>query len=340
MKYSDIEVFKCPKCRASLRFLEIIRQEKNPGSSEILEGLISCTNCSSVYPVADAIPRFVQRNNYAASFGYQWKKFKQTQLTVEQKQISKDRFYITTKWPENLKDQLILEAGCGTGRFTEIALKTQARIYSFDLSDAVDSARENLKDKPLAANYHIFQADICKIPLPYAMFDKIYCFGVLQHCPDVKKAFLSLVPFLKPGGELVIDCYLRQPLRDMFNLKYLLRPFFKWWKPSWLFAFCSLAISLAYDIKSFFVKIPLAGGILAKLIPIGKLNYEPEYHFSKSEMKEIKTLSLFDALSPRYDNPQRLSDFRAWMENAGMEILELTTGYNGINASGRRISKE
>ena len=340
MKYSDIDVFRCPNCRASLRFLEINRQEKNSDSSEVIEGLISCPKCSSIYPVIGAIPRFVHQDNYACSFSYQWKKFKQTQLAGGQKQITKVRFCATAKWPDNLKGQLILEVGCGAGRFTEIALATQARVYSFDLSASVELVRENLKDKPLAVNHHLFQADIYKIPLPYAMFDKIFCLGVLQHCPDVKKAYLSLAPFLKPGGELVIDCYLRQPLRDMFDLKYLLRPFFKWWRPSWLFAFCSLAISVVYDTKSFFVKIPLAGGIISRLIPIGKLNYEPDYHFSVSEMKEIKALSMFDMLSPRYDNPQKLSNFRTWMEGAGLEILELTTGYNGINARGRRTAKE
>ena len=194
----------------------------------------------------------------------------------------------------------------------------------------------NIKSRELKRHYHLFQADIYKIPLPYEMFDKIFCFGVLQHCPDIKKAYLSLVPFLKPGGELVVDCYLSQPLKDMFNLKYLLRPFFKWWRPFWLYAFCSVAISVAYDIKSFCAKIPMVGRFISGFIPIGRLNYEPDCYFSVTEIKKIKTLSMFDSLSPKYDKPQKMSNFRLWMESAGLEILELTTGYNGINARGRR----
>jgi hypothetical protein len=58
--------------------------------------------------------------------------------------------------------------------------------------------------------------------------------------------------------------------------------------------------------------------------------------FSIDELKEIKTLSVFDMLSPKYDNPQKLSTFKAWMEEAGLEILEMTTGFNGINARGRK----
>jgi hypothetical protein len=32
----------------------------------------------------------------------------------------------------------------------------------------------------------------------------------------------------------------------------------------------------------------------------------------------------------------RIDDVRAWMEEGGLENLDLTTGYNGINARGRR----
>ncbi len=259
-----------------------------------------------------------------------------TRLVGGQKQIARIRFDVTTKWPDNLKGQLILEVGCGAGQFTEIALETQAEVYSFDMNEAVEVCSENVKSSVLKDNHHLFQADLYKIPLTYGVFDKIFCLGVLQHCPCVKKAYIGLVPFLKPGGELVVDCYLRQPIKDTFNLKYLLRPFFKWWRPSWLFAFCSVVISVAYDTKSWLTKIPLAGKFISELIPIGKLNYEPDYYFSVSQIKEIKTLSMFDMLSPKYDLPQRLSSFQLWMKEAGLEILELTTGYNGINARARR----
>ena len=194
----------------------------------------------------------------------------------------------------------------------------------------------NIESSQLKLRHHLFQADIYKIPLPPKMFDKIFCFGVLQHCPDVRKAFLALVPFLKPGGELVADCYLRHPLKDMLGLKYLLRPFLKWWRPRYLFMFCSFVTSVSYDIKAFVQTFPLIGKHIAKFIPIGVLNYEPDYHFSQSEIKEIKALSLFDMLSPRYDKPQRISDFYAWMQEAGLEILRLCIGYSGISAKGRR----
>src|SRR5258708_40318514 len=97
---------------------------------------------------------------------------------------------------------------------------------------------------------------------------------------------------------------------------------------------------MAFDLKMVLSKIPLIGGIVCKIIPIGRLNYEPDFKFTVAEMKEIKTLSVFDMVSPKFDQPQKLSTFRSWMEEAGLEIMEITTGFNGINARGRKPVRE
>ena len=102
--------------------------------------------------------------------------------------------------------QVILEAGCGMGRFTQIALETGAEVFSFDLSTAVEA---NLRNNGDGGRVHIVQASIYEIPFRKEAFDKVFCMGVLQHCPDVRKAFMSLVPYLRPGGEIVIDVYQR-----------------------------------------------------------------------------------------------------------------------------------
>jgi SAM-dependent methyltransferase len=332
MHQADAALYRCLKCRHALALAET----RACDGEEVLEGTLACTECGARYPVVRALPRFVDSANYAASFGYQWKAFARTQVGGQQTVLSKIRFDATTQWPQNLEGQTILEAGCGAGRFTGIALATGAEVYSFDLSEAVEANLDNIRESGQKQRLHLCQASIYDIPLPRGTFDKVYCLGVLQHCPDVKKAYQSLVPFLKPGGELVVDCYLSQPLKHAFNLKYLLRPFFKWWRPRPLFHFWSAVIAAAYDVKAAVSRVPGLGKHLAALVPIGRLNYEPDYHFTVPEIKEIKTLSVFDMLSPKYDQPQKLSTFRAWMEEAGLEILELTTGYNGINARARR----
>ena len=66
--------------------------------------------------------------------------------------------------------------------------------------------------------------------------------GVLQHCPDVKKSFLSLVPFLKPSGEIVIDVY--ETHTGIPPLKYWARPFVKHMKTETIYKLVALDDSL------------------------------------------------------------------------------------------------
>ena len=91
------------------------------------------------------IPRFVQSENYAKAFGMQWNKFKKTQLDSFTKQpISYNR--LRTAFGSNLnelKGKKVLEAGCGSGRFTEILLSHGAEVYAFDYSNAVDANYDN-----------------------------------------------------------------------------------------------------------------------------------------------------------------------------------------------------
>ncbi len=343
MKKTDVQIFRCPKCRGRLSLVPSgLGKEYLQGDEldELKEANLRCESCGMIFPLADSIPRFVDAKNYGFSFGYQWKKFAETQCSPAFQKMNRERFYGTTGWPSNLEGQTILEAGCGAGRFSPIVLAAGAELYSFDISRAVEACLENTQRLSGKNRHHLFQASLYEIPLPQGMFDKIFCMGVLQHCPDVKKAYLSLIPFLKPGGELVVDCYLSRPLKHAFSLKYWLRPFFHRWPPERLFSFLSWAMSVVCEIKWLVEKIPAAGKSIADRIPPKRfIDEPPEENLTRPEIKEIKTLNVFDMLSPRYDKCQSPETFRRWMKEAGLDRIEVTTGFNGVIARARR-SKE
>ena len=75
----------------------------------------------------------------------QWNYFSKTQLDSHSGfPISSDRFWKATGWkPEHLKDQWVLDIGCGSGRFAEIALKAGAKLVALDYSNAVESNYKN-----------------------------------------------------------------------------------------------------------------------------------------------------------------------------------------------------
>ena len=326
MQRKFAEAFACLKCGSGLRLASAASE-----NSEISEGQLACTKCEMVAPIVRSLPRFVASESYASTFGFQWNRFDRLQLDSHmQNDLSRDRFYATTGWPARLEGQRVLEAGCGMGRFTQLALETGAEVYSFDLSTAAEAAWRNNAD---AKNLCVFQASIYEIPLHKESFDKIFCMGVLQHCPDVAGALRSLVRFLKPGGEIVIDVYEKVAYP---KLKYMARPFVKLLNAEQIYTLLRWTIPPAFELKKAVCGIPAVGRPLGALIPIGPISHAPRLNYTDEQLKEVKILSALDMLSPAYDQPQKMNDVRRWFDEAGLTDVELKRGYNGINAKGKR----
>ena len=128
--------------------------------------------------------RFRQDDGYNTSFALQWNRFKTNQIdAVNGTQLSWRRFAETGWSPSDLTGKLVLEAGCGAGRFTRILAELGARVVAFDYSAAVDAAHENNGHFP---NVVFLQCDIFDMPFRAGAFDYVFCHGVLQHTPDPK----------------------------------------------------------------------------------------------------------------------------------------------------------
>jgi SAM-dependent methyltransferase len=330
MNLESVEWLKCMGCGASLR-PESASPAQNNGN--ITEGKLICTSCGRVFPIVRSIARFVPSEDYARSFGYQWNYFDKMQLDSHMgNDLSRERFFATTQWPQKMEGQAILEAGCGMGRFAQIALETGAELFSFDLSNAVEA---NLRNNGDSGRVHIVQASIYEVPFRKESFDKVFCMGVLQHCPDVRAAFMSLVPFLQPGGEIVIDVYHKHT--GLFPpLKYWARPFLTWMGPKGLHKFLSLVISPSFAAKKALYKVPFVGKPFANLIPIGPVSRAPRFNLTDEQIIQVKILSALDMFSPAHDHPQTLDTVRQWFSDAGLVDVFVGTGFNGINARGRK----
>jgi SAM-dependent methyltransferase len=159
------------------------------------------------FPIINNIPRFVGSDNYAKSFGMQWNTYKKTQLdSYTGVPISEDRLLRCFRGKlQNVKNKLVLEAGSGAGRFTEILLKYSATVHSFDYSNAVEANYEN---NGHSEQLTLLQADIRKMPFKTNAYDYVVCIGVLQHTPNPEESIKYLWKMVKPDGLLVIDHYL------------------------------------------------------------------------------------------------------------------------------------
>jgi SAM-dependent methyltransferase len=301
------------------------------GSSESDDaGRLVCGQCTASFPIKNGIPRFVADERYAGSFGFQWNKFRKTQLDSHTGlALSSDRLYLVTQWPRTMKDCVVLEAGSGAGRFTEVLLKTGAKVFSFDLSNAVDANAANNAHK---GNLNLFQASIYDIPVREAIFDKVLCLGVLQHTPDPERSFDSLLRYVKPGGEIAVDVYARN-LRSLLHWKYALRPITTRMRKDRLFRLVEAAVNVL--LPTAIIMRKFGGRWGARLIPI--LQYS-HWGLPLELNREWATLDTFDMYSPAHDHPRTLTEVRRWFESAGLEDIVVTYGPNGVIARGRRPS--
>jgi 2-polyprenyl-3-methyl-5-hydroxy-6-metoxy-1,4-benzoquinol methylase len=309
MKTTILEILRCPRTGERLA---LDRPEYIEG--RVSAGWLVSESGAHRYPIHGFIPRFVPESNYADNFGMQWNHFRQTQLdSYSGHPISTNRFWKATGWrPEELAGKWVLDAGCGAGRFAEVALKAGARVLALDYSCAVDACYANLK---CHSNLHVVQGDIYALPLAKSSFDYVYSLGVLQHTPNVAKAFEALPPMVSHGGQLCADFYCKR-VTAMLHGKYLLRPITRRIKRENLFKLLKKAVPFLLSLSQQFGQVPVAGRLLKRLVPVA--DYTNVYPLNKAQLREWALLDTFDMLAPEYDHPQTVRTVRRWLETSSL----------------------
>ena len=317
MKLELLSLLRCPHSGQTLE-LEPNTAVLNP-NGEVDSGWLVSEDGNYRYPIRGTIPRFVPESNYADNFGMQWNHFAKTQLDSYSGQpISFERFWNATGWqPDALNGQWVLDVGCGSGRFAEIALNAGANVVALDYSSAADACYANLKHHP---GLHVIQGDVYALPFAPKSFPFIYSLGVLQHTPDVAKAFGALPSKLAQGGSLCADFYWNR-LRTLLNPKYLLRPVTKRMDQKKLFSWLVDNVPTLLRISQVVGCIPLVGRFLRRVVPV--VDYTGVYPLSSKQLEEWALLDTFDMLAPAYDKPQSVSTVTRWFREAGFTDVEV-----------------
>jgi ubiquinone/menaquinone biosynthesis C-methylase UbiE len=291
----------------------------------------------NTFPIINGVPRIAELDNYTENFGVQWNKFARTQLDRESEgqDLSRRRFFAETHWDrEDLSGQSILEVGSGAGRFSKVVLEhTGATLYSVDYSDAVTANRKN-HGHIAPDRFYLFQASIYELPFPDNAFDKVFCFGVLQHTPEFDASIKALIAKAKPGGEIAVDFYPIKGWWTKINAKYILRPLTKRLSHDRLFSL--IEANVDWLIKAHFLLHRIGLGVLTRFLPVCNVK---ESHFPESltqaELREWTILDTFDQYSPEHDHPQRIADVAKMFERHGATVT--FAGYeplgNGMAAS-------
>ncbi len=326
MKKSHLSILVCPTCRGSLELYDAVQQH-----DELDSGQLVCPTCESTAEIVNRVPRFVPSHTYADAFGYQWNMHATTQHDHTSGQpISEKRFFNETRWPRYLTGERILEIGCGSGRFTTHALATGATVVSVDLSNAVDiNYRLHSDNKKFLA----IQADLLKLPLAEKSCDRVFCFGVLQHTPDVERAFKMLPRYLKSGGHLSVDVYdrcegLARMVEPIYRTYYWFRPVTYRMPPERLYGWVQRYVNAMWPLSSRIARLPKLGRIVNRMMLIH--DYRSRYTLSDEQLKQWAVLDTFDNLAPRFDQRQTLSTMKRWFAECDLANIDVKYGYNGI----------
>ena len=295
MKDSLLRYLVCPRCAGPLTLDVEARDEQ-----EIERGWLYCQACAA-YPIINGIPRFVATDSYGKSFSLQWKIHRETQVdSLSGHEESRKEFVLKTAFTDlELRGKLVLEVGCGTGRYMEIAAGLGAEVIGLDLSYAVDAAYENMGRRE---GIHIVQSDLFRMPFRPATFDVVYSIGVLHHTPSTRDAFLCLPPLLKPDGLIAIWVYAlcgeyTMRLDQVRSLtRHLPKPL--------LYGLCWICVPLLH-----------AMAMLPRLRPIAKRIPTSDQHRGL----RWDVLDTFDLWSPQYQWKHADAEVREWFEKAGLE---------------------
>lgn len=298
MKRSFVDILACPKCGSGLRV-----SDGGQTAEEIESGELQCQT-NHHYAIVRGVPRFVTGELYVENFGFEWTIHNKTQLDNSTSDESERTFRAKTGFtPEQLKGKLVLDVGCGMGRFSDVVSTWGATVVGIDLSRAVDSAQRNIGERE---NVHIAQADIYELPFRKETFDFVFSIGVLHHTPNTKAAFDKLPKLLRKSGKIAIWVY-----TSYGAYRWRFSDFYRRVTPRLpkrlLHALSYAAVPLYYAYK-----VPIFGLLCRLLLPV-----------SSHPKPEWRVLDTFDWYSPRYQWKHSYEEVFPWFEEQGLTDIRV-----------------
>jgi SAM-dependent methyltransferase len=276
------------------------------------EASLRCGQCGRSYPVRNGIARFVSNDQYAANFSHEWTLHRTTQLDSTRSTVSERTFAERTGWaPEDVRGRVVLDVGCGMGRFADVVLRWGGRVVGVDLSYAVDSARANLAHQD---GFEAVQASVFELPFRPESFDLIYSIGVLHHTPEPRRAFQCLPPLLRAGGGIAIWVYSLHsypPAGIEERRDRVLRTITTRMPSRSLYALCRALCLL---------RVPF-GPLWHMLLPGVLFHAFPKTHSYDSY--DWRVLDTFDWYSPRYQFKHSYPEVSRWFREAGLVDIDL-----------------
>ncbi len=230
----------------------------------------------------DEIASFVSASGLNAdaktvdSFGEEWNRF--SSFTDEEIRTAGQQYFDVVDETMLNKNSLVLDIGCGTGRWSKFISQRAKFVEAIDPGDAVKAAVPFTKS---CGNVRITQAGFGGIPFEKASFDFVFSLGVVHHLPDTQAAITEAASMVKPNGWLLLYIYYALDQRGgffrfIFRCSDLLRRMISQFPKGLKFFCCELIAIFIYGPFILLTKfVKLFGGTTWKKIPLSYYADQP-----------------------------------------------------------------
>lgn len=165
----------------------------------------------------DHAAAFAVRRTVAA-FGHQWTSIPEGKFMLSDpvfkaevgQIISDQELLVDAAW---FPGKLVLDAGCGGGRWSYGLATLGAKITAVDTNpSALAATRAALVEIDARAEFLLSPLEELDKKLPAESFDLVWSWGVLHHCSSFTDSLRTLTALLKPGGLLHLYLYGRESI--------------------------------------------------------------------------------------------------------------------------------
>ena len=271
----------------------------------------TCEACSKVYPVKKGVPRFLEsltegERQIQGSFNLEHTRYLNSTYLHFTPRLAEQWLEDIRLPPEYFKDKLVLDVGCGSGRWTYAMASLGATVVAVDLTEAgVEITHQ------ATANFdHVvaLQGSVFQLPFRPESFDLVVSWGVLHHTPDTRAAFDRIVPLVRRGGQLYVMLY------EKHNpVKFACTDVVRW-------VLRRLPEDRRYlACKAFIIKSPRLYSLLAKFLICAP-------YPASGDPLAISTLQLglYDAYAPMFNHLHTREEVAGWFREHQFDRITLT----------------
>lgn len=226
MNWDLVDLLACPGCGG-----DVTLAEAREARGKVQSGKLACGTCDVCYPIRGGIPRFAdadaRSSKTAEHFELEFTASAEGDRDVDEPELLAFIFssrtglapagadlrgdWYPTSAPagysadfSTLTGKLVLEGGCGAGRFLPMLAPHAVRVVGLELGPHIDRAAARCA---ALGNVDLVQGSVLAPPLRRRSFDITYTLGVLHHTEDPASGARALAECVAPGGLLSIWVY-------------------------------------------------------------------------------------------------------------------------------------